>query len=479
MWCSRTFPEGICLNGKSHGNAYPSAGLDGAACRDQLLSSPGVDTAWPGRALPRGYRGCTASRPQRGTLRTRPAARPRDRTHAALARRRRLARTRRVLSPLAPAATWAITENVVLELAEDIHTGIACWNHGWSAWAHLTVAFAYDQRYSVIRAHMHDGGISRPKLILVAAALARYADFRTGRNARPTNARLAADTGLSIRHVQRGRQCLRLLGVATEVLRGRQRTRTERFASWRLGDRARGWASVWALHEDAQLVRAINTLSPHPLSGPLSKKHSPYQQLTTHSRRPHGRRKHGATRRARPDERGLALAQTWRSHPNSPPWARRHSAAAWAAVLAGPAHHQWTARDLNQLITDWLGITGHRIPDRPAKPIGLLGAVLVWHGRDNLDDRPSAQDQAREAHERASRAAQRRAEADDRRQRQSIVLPAEQHPARQAARAVAAAAAQRAQRRRIDEAAADTAELAKKIESIRACDAIPGTSDYR
>ena len=57
---------------------------------------------------------------------------------------------------------------------------------------------------------------------------------------------------------------LRLLGVATEVLRGRQRTRTERLASWRVGDRGRGWASVWALHDDAQLARLVGALSPQP-----------------------------------------------------------------------------------------------------------------------------------------------------------------------------------------------------------------------
>jgi len=73
-----------------------------------------------------------------------------------------------------------------------------------------------------------------------AAARARYADHGTGRHSRPTNERLAADTGLSVRTVQRADTALRLLGVATEVLRGRQRTRAERFASWRVGDRGRG-----------------------------------------------------------------------------------------------------------------------------------------------------------------------------------------------------------------------------------------------
>jgi hypothetical protein len=80
---------------------------------------------------------------------------------------------------------------------------------------------------------------------------------------------------------------------------------------------------------------------------------------------------------------------------------RRYSVTAWARVLAGPAHHGWTSRDINQLITDWVGI-GHWLPERPHKTIGLLGAVLTWHGRDNLEDRPAAVYVAREAEQLAA-----------------------------------------------------------------------------
>lgn len=64
--------------------------------------------------------------------------------------------------------------------------------------------------------------------------------------------------------------------------------------------------------------------------------------------------------------------------------------------MAAPARHGWTPRDLNQLVTDWLGV-GHWIPDSPHKPIGLLGAILAWHGLDNLDQRPACYDDARYA----------------------------------------------------------------------------------
>jgi hypothetical protein len=72
-------------------------------------------------------------------------------------------------------------------------------------------------------------------------------------------------------------------------------------------------------------------------------------------------------------------------------------------VLKGPAEHGWTPRDINQLLTDWIG-TGHWLPDLPHKPIGLLGGILAAHG--NFEERPSALDVAREQEELA-RARQR------------------------------------------------------------------------
>jgi hypothetical protein len=62
-------------------------------------------------------------------------------------------------------------------------------------------------------------------------------------------------------------------------------------------------------------------------------------------------------------------------------------------VLTTVARHGWTPRDVNQLITDWIG-TGHWLPESPHKPIGLLGAILKAHG--NPQERPSAYDVARE-----------------------------------------------------------------------------------
>jgi hypothetical protein len=45
--------------------------------------------------------------------------------------------------------------------------------------------------------------------------------------------------------------------------------------------------------------------------------------------------------------------------------------------------------DINQLLRDYRGITGHWIATDPHHPIKLLAGILKWHGKDNLDDRPA------------------------------------------------------------------------------------------
>lgn len=350
----------------------------------------------PNLLAPRSYRGCSAATPRRGTLRARPTATP--------GRRRQRTADR-------PCHNWRPNQLVVLEPPEGTHRGVACWSSR-ERWLTITVPTAYDLRYKAIRPQMRSGGISRETLLAVATARAAHADHRTGRECRPSNARLVAMTGLSLRQVQRADEALRLLGVATEVLRGRQRTRTERMASWRVGDRARGWASVWVLHDNPIDLPTNGFVTPQP--DRVLKGFNSRQRVVTTRRTPsgRGRRDHG---RARLDKEGTRLALDWRAHDNAPPWARRHTAEAWSTLLAGPARHGWTPRDLNQLITDWLA-TGHRIPDNPHKPIGLLGAILTRHG--GLDERPTAADEARVREELAQRRIQRALVRAERRIRQ-------------------------------------------------------------
>jgi hypothetical protein len=312
------------------------------------------------------YRGCSPARRQRGVARTAP-----------------------VWIQRASAHCFDRLPRIVLEL-DAPWAAIPCWSGRARRWARETVPNAYRERYDThVRPTMPNNPVSLKSLIAVAEARASFADHRTGRNCRPTNARLAEITGLSVRTVQRASTALRLLGVATEVMRGRQRTRAERYASWRVGDRGRGWASVWALHDSR-----IQRLSPHPGGSKSLTTISRKRQITTHNRQAGSS---GAERRRSPDPRALALAHRWVRDEHSPPWARRYrTGTPWANVLTGAARHGWTPRDINQLITDWIG-TGHWVPDAPHKPIGLLGAILAVHG--NLAERPAALHEAREREE--------------------------------------------------------------------------------
>ncbi|MBZ4556978.1 helix-turn-helix domain-containing protein [Mycobacterium avium] len=425
---------------RSHGSAYPYQVPEGA--------HRGVSET---QKLPPAYRGCTRLQPRRGTARTGPRA-----------------------QALLAANCRTIAAAIVLELGPVPYAGVPCWT-GTQRWAQWTVPVAYDLRYDTdVRPHMGANQISRRALLRIAEARARYADYATGRDCRPSNERLATDTGYDVRTIQRASTVLRLLGVATEVLRGRQRTRIERLASWRVGDRGRGWASVWALHDHRLLNRVIHkvqsVLSPHPRSGPVRDQHVRQDVVTTRNRRRTGAGNRGAARRARPDGYGLALAKTWRAHPQAPPWCHRHSPTAWAAILAAPAAAGWTPRDLNQLITDWLGV-GHWIPDTPHKPIGLLGAILAWHGPENLAERPAALDEAREAQARAANEQLRRAESATSHRAhlagRAAAQAAQSGPGRAEAFAALAAARQRSAQRRTAQAAAEQARIDALIERAR------------
>ncbi|WP_018604229.1 helix-turn-helix domain-containing protein [Mycobacterium sp. 155] len=348
-----------------HGSACALTEPDNSARRHKSL---------PPALLP--YRGCTKSLPRAGTARTAPVWILRAAGHD----HRR-----------GPAV-----DAIRLDLGDMPWAGIPCWR-GAQRWVQGTVPVAYAVRYATDVAPLMPGNpIGLKTLVRVAQARADYADHRTGRSCRPTNETLARAAGVSVRTVQRASTALRLLGVATEVLRGRQRTRDERFASWRVGDRGRGWASVWALHDSR-----FPQLSPHPRSGPVREINSSKKLLTTTNRRSRGGN-NAAARRAQ-TESGARLARQWACAPQSPPWARRYrTTTAWAGVLNGAAQHGWTARDVNQLISDY-SAAGNWVPDSPYKPAGLLGHMLRWH--DNLDERPAALDEAREAEELAAQRA--------------------------------------------------------------------------
>jgi hypothetical protein len=390
-----------------HGSARPAHGL-------VTTSRGSTDT------IVHPYRGSTRFSPRRGTAHTAPIWIRRAGGHC-----------------------FDRLPRIVLEL--DTPWGaIPCWSGRAQRWAREAVPAAYKLRYDThVRPVMPNNAVSLRSLVAVAEARASFADHRTGRNCRPTNTRLAAMTGLSVRTVQRASTALRLLGVATEVMRGRQRTRAERFASWRVGDKGRGWASVWALHDCR-----IQHLSPHPRGSQLVIKTSPKTVLTTPSRR-RAASSSAASRRPRPENRAVALANRWIGDEQTPAWARRYrTGTPWARVLTKAAQHGWTARDVNALITDWVG-TGHWLPESPHKPIGLLGAMLAAHG--DLNNRPSAYDVARELEELAlarARVAEQIAASETNRKAREAGRAALSGPGREAARQALAEIQERARRRR-------------------------------
>jgi len=287
----------------------------------------------------------------------------------------------------------------------------------------------YRWHYLLLRTRLvavSGGGISLPAVLAVAGAHAAAADFGTGRDSRPMlgdtggERGLTGATGLGARTITRARTFLRLAGLATEVQPGRHRTLHERLDSWERGDTARGWTAVYALHHttthpvdnlagigaghppDGTPPRS-GSLRPSSLekkvvtTGPEHKdRGAPRPASTTKGRR--------GQRRAVSDARGVLLATRWCQHPDSPPWARYKTPTTWAALLALPAAHGWTVRDLHRMLADHTA-SGRRLLTHPNNPIAYLSWLL---NQTDLTDRPCAMDDVYAAYE-AELAAQRRA----------------------------------------------------------------------
>jgi len=309
-----------------------------------------------------------------------------------------------------------------------VYARVPCW---WSAERWLEhVKLVYERHYLPVRYRLvatTGGGISLRAVLAVATAHAAAADFGTGRNSGPllgtTGAErgITAATGLGERTITRARTFLRLVGLATEVQEGRQRTLLERLDSAERGDTARGWTAVYALHHTSTYpvdnpVRSAAGQTPDgtpPRSGlvptpPLGERVVSTGEEREHrgAPRPAQKPKGGpGRRRAAVDARGLLLATRWRQDPDAPAWARFKTPTTWAALLALPAAHDWTTRDLNKLL-DNHARSGSRVFTHPRNPIGYLSWLL---NRVDLADRPCALEDARDAED-AAAAAQRRAQ---------------------------------------------------------------------
>ncbi|SCX60368.1 hypothetical protein SAMN03159343_4083 [Klenkia marina] len=121
--------------------------------------------------------------------------------------------------------------------------GLPAW---WGAtdWVESEVRDALAEHRDVCRAHH----VEADTALAVARGMAAYADFNTGRDCRPTNARLVADLRVSLSTVHRARRVLKALGLVVELVAGRSiMTRNERLAAWRRGSSHRQIAAEFAL----------------------------------------------------------------------------------------------------------------------------------------------------------------------------------------------------------------------------------------
>ena len=310
-----------------------------------------------------------------------------------------------------------------------MYASVPCW---WSRLRWLQhVERVYKRHYLLLRPALvavSGGGISLRAVLAVAGAHAAAADFGTGRDSRPMlgdtggDHGLTAATGLGARTITRARTFMRLAGLATEVQPGRHRTLPERLDSWERGDPARGWTAVYALHHTtthpvdnfAGIGAGQTSDGTPPRSGSLPPSSSEEKVVTTGTERKNrGAPRPASTntkgcgrRRTAPDARGVLLATRWCQDPDSPPWARYKTPTTWAALLALPAAHGWTVRDLHRLLVDHTA-RGQRVLTHPNNPIAYLSWLL---NQTDLTNRPCAMEEVYAAYE-ADLAPQRRAAA--------------------------------------------------------------------
>lgn len=374
---------------------------------------------------------------------------------------------------------------------------LPCW---WSAERWLVhVAAVYRRVYLLTRPQLvasTGGGVSLAAVLAVATAHAQVADHRTGRSSRPLlgvskgPTGLTAATGLGQRTITRARTWLRLTGLATQVQAGRHRTFTERIASWERGDKARGWTADYALHPSTRYPDPVDNpgriIAGHTLRGtpPRGGSSSPTRSVgkvvtsTTHrSTTPAARDEDGAARRdstttaaqggaGAPQGPGTALMLAWRASQGCPRWARRFGAHRWAGALTAVAAAGWTARDLDQLLTD-TAACGRPVLTDPRRPISYLCHLL---GLVDIAERPTALLDAHAAADIAHRHTRTQAQLqarDTTTAARTAAVAALDGPGRAAALAAAQATAATAARRRSHQDSADRVALPTQVQRRR------------
>lgn len=305
----------------------------------------------------------------------------------------------------------------------------------WGAtdWVESEVRDALREHRDVCRSHH----VEPDTALAVARGMAAYADFDTGRDCRPTNARLVTDLQVSLSTVQRARRVLKALGLVVELVAGRSiMTRDERLAAHRRGSSHRRIAAEFALCSrrgrpcTAARRRGRRTTSrvPRPSTGPVTRSrarlhvvdgdtppsalpertssHLPttHLQATTEQRKaaPRPAPTDGVGSAARPGvhpgTRRLAEGARGRLR-----WLNGVSARRLTPTLHRFAQAGWTPRDVERAVADALAARGWRLPRDLVQPAAYLAALLRPL---DPEDRPGALD----AHMAAVDEAQRRYE---------------------------------------------------------------------
>src|SRR3954469_5127657 len=255
----------------------------------------------------------------------------------------------------------------------------------WSAedWIEVEVRGAVNERRDLCRAHHVD-----PDTVLaVARGMASFADHRTGRDCRPTNAGLVALLRLSLSTVQRARRVLKDLGLILELIRGRSiMTRAERLTAWARGSAHRRVAAEFALcsrrHRPRRPHRRPAAVErdtpPSALLEPASlTTTSPSLHTTPEPRR--GAPRPAPTRKDSPPRRPQAAPATRRlaDHVRRRlPWLSGVSARRLTPTLHRFAAARWTPRDVDRAVTDALPTRGWQLPRPLSQPAAYLAHLL-------------------------------------------------------------------------------------------------------
>lgn len=221
----------------------------------------------------------------------------------------------------------------------------------------------------------------------VARHLAAAADFRTGRQARPTVDGLAAAAQLSERQTQRVLKLLEALHLVVRVIEGRSvMTRTERLWAWRNGSSHRAIAAEFALVVPLALTRVVHRWRPPggdgvtPPGEAVSEGVKSPRSASLHERkdRRKSRAAPGTHRRSREPATTPATARLRRLI------AELQRSVTWLSAVSPRrltclhrfAAHGWSGRDVERAVGDVLRARGWSIPDEIKNPPAYLANLL-------------------------------------------------------------------------------------------------------